>query len=119
MPKLLTQDETVAFLWRHPEFTLEGGNFQVPEDGVIVPDLLGCIFVFDKQDTTRIYAWVTDIWPDCKRQVIPTPPSILDELLAFVGEASRWTGQLINAAVWILIGVLVIQSGILKGLFRA
>jgi hypothetical protein len=119
MPTLLTATQLAGFLERHPEFTLEGGNFQVPEDGVIVADApIGCVFVFDKQDNTRIYANVTDIWTTCIRQVIPTPPSILDELLTFAGEVRQRTETLIHAVLWILAIMLVIQSGILKGIIR-
>ena len=117
MPRELTQAEKAAFIERHPEFTLEGGGYEIPEDGVIVKNTLGCVFLFDKQDGTRIFALVNDIWPTCTRQIIPTPPSILDELLAFVGEARTRTEQLITAAAWILIGVLILQSGVLQRVF--
>jgi hypothetical protein len=119
MPTLLTEQEKAAFLERHPEFLNLSGQEWLPDDGVIVrDDLLGCVFLFDKQDGTRIFAAVNDIWPHCVRQVITPPPSILDELLTFVGEASRRTGDLLTAAVWLLIGVLILQSGILRGIAR-
>jgi hypothetical protein len=117
MPRELTAAEKAAFLDRHEEFLNLSGSETLPEDGVIVGDDLGCVFLFDKQDGYRIFALVSDIWPDCVRQTLPPPPSILDELLLFVSEFRSRTEKLLIAAAWTLAIILVIQSGILKGVF--
>jgi hypothetical protein len=88
----------------------------LPEDGVVAGvQGVGCVFVFQKVDRakTRIFVEVSDIWPDCVRQVLPAPRGFWDEVQQKLREVGAEAQKYLFIALGILIVMLALQSGIL------
>jgi len=91
----------------------------LPEDGVLVGvESVGCVFVFQKVDRakTRIFIEVSEIWPNCVRQVLPAPEGFFDEVMRNLREVGDKIQSALIAAAVIVAGILILQSGILKKL---
>jgi hypothetical protein len=115
MPRELTELERTNFLLRNPDATVQAAQY---DEGLIFRDQLGCIFVFRKQDSSFVFAEVSDVYPTCTAQAIPPPSTVFTELSDWITGIGQGLGKLLTAGLWILAAILVIQSGILKGLFR-
>jgi hypothetical protein len=102
---------------------ISGTWMPIPEDGFLdYMDGIGCVAVFQKTDGHIIMSEVSDVFPTCTRQTVPT--KLGSAAKAFITDAidrskslSAQFMKVLQLVLVILIIWTIIQSGILKKVF--